>query len=148
MSMDIYARIRSNAELETEKTYKNENWSKVEAGELDEDVYFHNYPKTTHRSIDCHEDGIRNFRGLKKFFVEMLHIGTVDDCVFYLNEAAIKTTLTNAENFGIPALNAFNYEGKCRDVATTCYRALEECDFSNETVEFFFCTEKEFEFWA
>lgn len=138
MGLDITARIVTKASIEMEKQYMIENWPKVESGEITEDEYFKAFPvNKTFRSINVSEDGIRNFWGLRKFFIETLGLAEEDGC-FYLGFNEIKTLWNAANYYEIPDIDNYSYSQKCGDVFKICTRALKECHFETELVEFSF----------
>ena len=139
MGLDIHARIVTKSSIEMEKQYKNENWPKVQSGEMRLDEYYYHFPvNKTFRSIDVSEYGIRNFWGLRKYFIETMGLVEEDSC-FYLDLNEIKTLSLGVHYREIPNIDNYSYDQKCEDVLKICARALKECNFETEIVEFFFC---------
>lgn len=137
MGLDITARIVTKSSIEMEKQYNIENWPKVKSGEMRLDEYYYHFPvNNTFRTINVSEFGIRNFWGLRKFFIETL--GIDNDSVFMLDKEQIQTTFNAAKSYSIPNIDDYSYNSKCDETAAVCERAMQECDFANEIVEFFF----------
>lgn len=137
MGLDITARIVKIDDVKMVKEYQKLNWPKVQAGEMTESDYGKNYPKFASRSINASEYGIRNFWGLREFFIK--NLGINGETVFVLNRNEIETTLKAADTYKLPDIDYWSYLNKCDEVATVCRTALSECDFDTEVVEFFFC---------
>lgn len=138
MGLDITARIRKVAAIEIENQYKAENWPKVESGAMTEDEYFKAFPRDELRSINVTEFGIRNFWGLRKYFIDTL--GLPDGCTFLINAEDLTYLIDAADNYTIPHLQGeCNYFRKCDELLAVCRRAASECNFNEEVVEFFFC---------
>lgn len=139
MGLDITARIRKVAAIEIENAYIAENWPKVESGAMTETEYCKGYPNDEHSSIDLTEYSIRNFWGLRKYFIETL--GLPDNTVFHINSEDLTFLIDAADNYTIPHLDdENNYFRKCDELLAVCRRARSECNFNEEVVEFFFCS--------
>lgn len=136
MGLDITARIKNKVEYKAERDYATNEYPKVENGEISMKTYVSNYPHCKGKSINVSEFGIRNFWGLRKFFIETL--GIDEDSVFMLDKEQIQTTFNAAKSYSIPNIDDYSYNSKCDETAAVCERAMQECDFANEIVEFFF----------
>lgn len=137
MGLDIYARKYKKSDWEAQTAYSNENWPKVETGEMTHQQYIENCPHVDFVSLDVTEFGIRKFYSLRKYLKTLLN--TDEDTEYILNRAQAYRLMTDAKCGFIDFDSTdFDYARKCAHVYAICTKFINDST-DEDVLNFFFC---------